>query len=92
MTYLWRVHGVDYYAGKEAAEPLQFKLRSEGKRMLRGPRPEEGEQATEAEGRQLNKATLPSITFASSTAFCRSSAHAFSCRCSFSHRATIYLG
>lgn len=51
LTYLWRVHGVNYYAGKEFAEPTQFKLRTEATRMLRGPRPEDGENPSEAEGR-----------------------------------------
>lgn len=50
LTYLWKVHGVDYYAGKELSEPMQYKLRLTTPRMMRGPRPEEGEQPTEAEG------------------------------------------
>ena len=50
LTYLWRVHGIDHYTGKEFAEPAQFKLRSDTTRTLRGPRPEEGEKASEAEG------------------------------------------
>lgn len=50
LTYLWRVHAVDYYAGKEAPDPEGFKLRLTTTRTLRGPRPEEGEQAPEAEG------------------------------------------
>lgn len=58
LTYLWRVHGVDYYAGRELADPMQFKLRLDGKRMLRGPRPEEGEQAPQAEGGSLRNGSM----------------------------------
>ena len=50
LTYLWRVHGIDYYTGKEFADPTQFKLRVETTRTLRGPRPEDGEKPSEAEG------------------------------------------
>lgn len=50
LTYLWRVHGVDYYGGKEFADPSQTEARAKTCRMLRGQRPEEGEQAPEAEG------------------------------------------
>ena len=50
LTYLWRVHGIDYYTGKEFADPTQFKLRVETTRTIRGPRPEEGEKPSEAEG------------------------------------------
>ena len=55
LTYLWRVHGIDYYAGRELADPMQFKLRLDGRRMLRGPRPEEGEQAAPAEGKAFSE-------------------------------------
>jgi hypothetical protein len=53
LTYLWKVHGLDFYAGKELSEPMQYKLRLTTPRMVRGPRPEEGEQPTEAEGLAL---------------------------------------
>ena len=44
------MHGIDYYAGKEFAEPTQFKLRADATRTLRGPRPEEADKPSEAEG------------------------------------------
>ncbi len=47
LTYLWRVHSLDYYAGREFLDTAE---RSATKRTLRGPRPEEGEQPDEAEG------------------------------------------
>lgn len=50
LTYLWKVHGLDFYAGKEFSQAMQYKLRLTTPRMVRGPRPEEGEQPTEAEG------------------------------------------
>lgn len=50
LAYLWRVHGVDYYAGKEAADPMSFSARATAARTLRGPKPEEGEQIAEADG------------------------------------------
>ena len=50
LAYLWRVHGVDYYAGKELADPMSFSARGTAARTLRGPKPEEGEQIAEADG------------------------------------------
>jgi len=49
LDYLWRVHGVDYYAGEEAATPDEMAQRGPN-RLQRPPRPEEGEQASEADG------------------------------------------
>ena len=45
LTWLWRVHGVDYYAGTEVAEPDE-EQRAGPRPTLRCPRPEEGEQAS----------------------------------------------
>ena len=46
-----QVHGVDYYAGAELADPDAYAARPlDGGRLLRGPRPEEGEQAAEGAG------------------------------------------
>lgn len=50
LTYLWRIHAVDYYAGKENADPMYYALRSTSERLIRGTRPEEGEQAADAQG------------------------------------------
>ena len=50
LTYLWRVHGVDYYAGVENAEPELYDACAGSKRMPRCPRPEEGEQPVKEEG------------------------------------------
>lgn len=47
LTYLWRVHGVDYYAGAEVSEPEEDQ-RCGPRPTLRCPRPEEGEQQDEA--------------------------------------------
>ena len=51
MGYLWRVHRVDYYAGKELSAAEEDAAR--GARMQRPPRPEEGEQASEADGEHM---------------------------------------
>lgn len=51
LLYLWRVHGVDYYAGLELAEPSEWGVHLVQPRALRGPRPEEGEEADPAQGR-----------------------------------------
>ena len=53
LTYLWRVHGVDYYAGTEHAEPEAYDACASSKRMLRCTRPEEGEQPIKEEGVKL---------------------------------------
>lgn len=55
LTYLWSVHAVDYYAGKESADPHEFEKRGTTARTLRGQRPEEGEEAQEAEGLRFLK-------------------------------------
>ena len=46
LTWLWRVHGVDYYAGTEVAEP-DAEQRAGPRPTLRCPRPEDGEQVSE---------------------------------------------
>jgi hypothetical protein len=50
LVYLWRVHGVDYYGGKELCDPADYEGHTNSRRTVRGPRPEEGEQATDEEG------------------------------------------
>ena len=50
LSYLWKVHSVDYYAGTELQDPADV---STAMRTLRGPRPEEGEQPDEAKGGRL---------------------------------------
>ena len=50
LTYLWRVHGVDYYAGVEHAEPESYDACAGSRRKLRCTRPEEGEQLAQEEG------------------------------------------
>lgn len=52
LDYLWRVHRVDFYAGEELSTAEADAAR--GARMQRPPRPEEGEQATEADGEGLH--------------------------------------
>ena len=49
LTWLWRVHGVDFYGGRELLRRGDYDARLSKKRTLRGPRPEEGEQQDEAE-------------------------------------------
>jgi len=46
LMYLWRVHGVDYYAGSETLEP-EDSQRAGPRPTLRCPRPEEGEHPDE---------------------------------------------
>lgn len=58
LTYLWRVHGVDYYAGIEHAEPEAYDACASSKRMLRCTRPEEGEQPIKEEGAKSLNACL----------------------------------
>ena len=55
LLYLWRAHGVDYYAGKENFNPETPEMPPEGKPLQRCTRPEEGEQVAEAEGELLNR-------------------------------------
>jgi hypothetical protein len=62
LTYLWRVHGVDYYAGRELSEPAEYEARLGGQRAVRGARPEEGEQPDEAEGARARLITLIGLT------------------------------
>ena len=50
LTYLWRVHGVDYYAGVEHAEPELYDACAGSRRKLRCTRPEDGEQPVKEEG------------------------------------------
>ncbi len=50
LTYLWRVHGVDYYAGVEHAEPEAYDACAGSRRKLRCTRPEDGEQPIKEEG------------------------------------------
>ena len=50
LIYLWKVHAVDFYAGKENADPMSFALRTSTERRIRGPRPEEGEQSADLQG------------------------------------------
>jgi len=58
LTYLWRVHGVDYYGGAEVAEPDEDQ-RAGPRPTLRCPRPEEGEQPAEgAEKEQVPRLSL----------------------------------
>ena len=62
LTYLWRVHGVDYYAGVEHAEPEAYDACAGSKRVLRCPRPEEGEQPIKEEGDLMNAPFLSSFS------------------------------
>lgn len=50
LTWLWRVHGVDYYGGVELLSTAEFESRLQRQRTLRGPKPEEGEEADEETG------------------------------------------
>ena len=52
LIYLWKVHAVDFYAGKENADPMSFALRTSTERRIRGPRPEEGEQSADLQGQK----------------------------------------
>lgn len=45
LTYLWKVHGVDYYSGYELTAS-EFSQRLTACRLLRGPRPEGVETST----------------------------------------------
>ena len=67
LTYLWRVHGVDYYAGVEHAEPEAYDACADSKRVLRCPRPEEGEQPIKEEGDLMN---APYVSFLVATEKC----------------------
>lgn len=51
LTWLWRVHGIDYYAGKELLQEGEYEARLDRARTIRGPRPEEGEEQDEAEAK-----------------------------------------
>jgi hypothetical protein len=50
LTWLWRVHGIDYYGGKELLLEADFEARLDKQRTIRGQRPEEGEEQDEDEG------------------------------------------
>lgn len=43
LSWLWAVHGVDYYAGRELLGEEEYATRRPGGRTLRAPQPEEGE-------------------------------------------------
>eukprot|EP00879_Flechtneria_rotunda_P006667 GHRR01007007.1.p1 GENE.GHRR01007007.1~~GHRR01007007.1.p1 ORF type:complete len:333 (+),score=154.33 GHRR01007007.1:449-1447(+) len=51
LTWLWRVHGIDYYGGKELLLLTEYSERSSHARTIRGPRPEEGEEQDEEEAK-----------------------------------------
>lgn len=51
LTWLWRVHGIDYYGGKELLLEAEYDERRHVNRTVRGQRPEEGEEQDEVEGR-----------------------------------------
>lgn len=50
LTWLWRVHGIDYYGGKELLVEAEYVERQHMNRTVRGQRPEEGEEQDEDEG------------------------------------------
>jgi hypothetical protein len=50
LTWLWKVHGLDYYGGRELLLEADYMDRAAAARTLRGPRPEEGEEQDEDEG------------------------------------------
>jgi hypothetical protein len=50
LTWLWRVHGIDYYGGRELLLEADYDARDSKQRTVRGPRPEEGEEQDEEEG------------------------------------------
>ena len=52
LTWLWRVHGIDYYGGRELLLEAEYMDRAHMSRTIRGQRPEEGEEQDEAEGEQ----------------------------------------
>lgn len=52
LTWLWRVHGVDYYAGREMLKDDEWARRLTTSRTLRGPRPEEGEELDDARAKK----------------------------------------
>lgn len=47
LLYLWRVHGIDYYGGREFNNPAE-RGRGAARRTLRGPRPSDEELAAAA--------------------------------------------
>ncbi|KAF8055817.1 hypothetical protein HT031_006592 [Scenedesmus sp. PABB004] len=51
LVWLWRVHGVDYYGGRELLQEADYMDRGAAARTLRGARPEEGEEQDEAEAK-----------------------------------------
>lgn len=53
LTYLWRVHGVDYYACYELGA-TEFGQRSTACRLLRGPKPHDSTGGADAEMRDAS--------------------------------------
>ncbi|KAF6250875.1 hypothetical protein COO60DRAFT_1629284 [Scenedesmus sp. NREL 46B-D3] len=51
LTWLWKVHGLDYYGGRELLLEADYLDRAASVRTLRGPRPEEGEEQDEEEAK-----------------------------------------
>ncbi|WIA09843.1 hypothetical protein OEZ85_010057 [Tetradesmus obliquus] len=51
LTWLWRVHGLDYYGGRELLLEAEYADRAAAARTVRGPRPEEGEEQDEEEAK-----------------------------------------
>eukprot|EP00878_Enallax_costatus_P003885 GHUV01004105.1.p1 GENE.GHUV01004105.1~~GHUV01004105.1.p1 ORF type:complete len:477 (+),score=158.20 GHUV01004105.1:186-1616(+) len=51
LTWLWRVHGIDYYGGKELLLEADYMNRGHMNRTVRGQRPEEGEEQDEDEAK-----------------------------------------
>ena len=49
LVYLWRVHGVDFYGGREYSDPGE-RGRATARRTRRGPRPSDGAAAAAAAG------------------------------------------
>jgi hypothetical protein len=56
LTWLWKVHGLDYYGGRELLLEADYMDRAAAARTLRGPRPEEGEEQDEDEGEAARQA------------------------------------
>ncbi len=54
LHWLWKVHGIDYYAGIELNEQ-DWPYRLNSCRLIRGPKPEEGESDEAAEKGEKEK-------------------------------------
>jgi hypothetical protein len=61
LTWLWRVHGIDYYGGKELLLEADYEARNSKQRTIRGPRPEEGEEQDEDEGECRSRLTVEAV-------------------------------